>query len=134
MGEHHISTDSSDENAARKQFHEGIELTLMGWIRASLTLITFGLAIAEAFSFVRTGKPRNVANTPKEYLVGAVAIGLIVLGVAGLLGSVIHGGWSLKRFEQGRITTYDRPWYVTVLVAVLLMILGLAALAAMTLP
>jgi putative membrane protein len=133
MAQSHISTDTFDENT-RKQFHESIEMTLMGWIRTSLTLIGFGFALGEAFSIVRTGKPGNLMDTPREYLINTVAVGLIVLGVFGLLGAVIQCGWSLKRFKQGDITTYEKPWRLSVLVAVLLMIIGLIALVAMTLP
>src|SRR5689334_2322986 len=100
MGKSHVSIDSSDENI-RKQFHESIEMTLMGWVRTSLTLIGFGFALGEAFSIVRTGKPGNLVDTPREYLITAVAVGLIVLGVLGLLGAVIQCGWSLMRFKQG---------------------------------
>jgi putative membrane protein len=133
MGEFHISTDVSDEDAA-KRVHEGIEMTLMGWIRTSITLIGFGFALGEAFSIVRTGKPRNLVDTPREYLITAVAVGLIILGVFGLLGAVIQCGRSLKRLKQGFVTTYEKPWYLSVLVAVLLMIIGLIALVAMALP
>jgi uncharacterized membrane protein YidH (DUF202 family) len=133
MVESHISTDTFDENA-RKQFHEGIEMTLMGWIRTSMTLIGFGFALGEAFSIVRTGKPGSLVDTPREYLINTVAVGLVVLGVFGLLGAVIQCGWSLKRFKQGYVTTYERPWHLSVLVAVLLMIIGIFALVAMTLP
>jgi len=133
MGESSISRDSSDENA-RKQFYESIEKTLMKWIHTSLTLIGFGFALGEAFSLIRTGTPKNLVDTPREYLITAIAIGLIVLGVLGLLGAVIQCGWSLKRFKQGTLTTYQRPWHLSVLVAVLLMVIGLIALAAMTLP
>lgn len=133
MGESHISIDSPDENV-RKQFHESIEMTLMGWIRTSLTLIGFGFALGEAFSIVRTGKPKNLVDTPREYLITTVAVGLIVLGVLGLLGAVIQCGWSLMRLKQGSATTYQRPWHLSVLVAVLLMIIGLVALVAMALP
>jgi uncharacterized membrane protein YidH (DUF202 family) len=97
MGESHISTDVSNENAA-KQVHEAIEMTRMGWIRASLALIGFGFALGEAFHLVR------------------------------------NGGWRLKRFKQGSLTTYEKPWYLSMLVAVLLMIIGLIALVAMALP
>ena len=133
MGEFHISTDVSDENAA-KQVHEAIEKTLMGWIRTSLSLIGFGFALGEAFHLVRTGGPRNLVDTLREYLITAVAVGLIVLGVLGLLGAVIQCRWSLKRLKQGSVTTYEKPWRLSALVAVLLMIIGLLALVAMALP
>lgn len=133
MGESHISTDVSNENAA-KQVHEAIEMTLMGWIRASLALIGFGFALGEAFHLVRTGGPKNQVDTLREYLITTVAVGLIVLGVLGLLGAVIQCRWSLKRLKQGSLTTYEKPWYLSMLVAVLLMIIGLIALVAMALP
>jgi uncharacterized membrane protein YidH (DUF202 family) len=125
MGESHVSTDTVDENA-RKQFHEGIEMTLMGWIRTSITLIGFGFALGEAFSIVRTGKPGSLVDTPREYLINTVAFGL--------LGAVIQCRRSLKRFKQGYVTMYERPWHLSLLVAALLMIIGLVALVAMTLP
>jgi putative membrane protein len=133
MGESHISSDVSDENAA-KQVHESIEGTLMGWIRASLSLIGFGFALGEGFHLVRTGGPKNIVDTLREYLISTVTVGLIVLGVVGLLGAVIQCGWSLKRLKQGSVTTYEKPWYLSMLVAVLLMIIGLVALVTMALP
>ncbi|EFH84530.1 DUF202 domain-containing protein [Ktedonobacter racemifer] len=133
MGASHISTDVSDENAA-KQVHEAIEKTLMGWIKTSLSLIGFGFALGEAFHLVRTGGPRNFVDTLREYLITSVAVGLIILGVLGLLGAIIQCRWSLKRLKQGSATTYEKPWRLSVLVAVLLMIIGLLALVAMALP
>lgn len=133
MGESSIRRDSSDENIGT-QFYESMEKTLMKWIHTSLTLIGFGFALGEAFSLVRTGKAKNLVDTPREYLITAITIGLIVLGVLGLLGVVIQCGWSLKRFKQGSLGIYQKPWHLTVLVAVLLMVIGLLALVAMTLP
>lgn len=133
MGGFHISTDVSDKDVA-KRVHEGIEGTLMGWIRASLSLIGFGFALGEAFHLVRTGGPKTLVDTLREYLITAVAVGLILLGVFGLLGAVIQCRRSLKRLKRGFVTTYEKPWYLSMLVAVLLMIIGLIALVAMALP
>lgn len=130
MGEFHISTDVN----ATKQVHEAIEKTLMGWIKTSLSLIGFGFALGEAFHLVRTGGPRNLVDTLREYLITTVAVGLIILGVLGLLGAVIQCRWSLKRLKQGSATTFEKPWRLSVLVAILLMIIGLLALVAMALP
>ncbi|WP_220196470.1 DUF202 domain-containing protein [Ktedonospora formicarum] len=130
MGEFHISTDVN----AAKQVHEAIEKTLMGWIKTSLSLIGFGFALGEAFHLVRAGGPRNLVDTLREYLITTVAVGLIILGVLGLLGAVIQCRWSLKRLKQGSATTYEKPWRLSVLVAILLMIIGLLALVAMALP
>jgi putative membrane protein len=133
MGESHIIPDVSNENAT-KRVHEAIERTLMGWIRTSLELIGFGFALGEAFHLVRTGGPKNLVDTLREYLITAVAAGLIVLGVLGLLGAIIQCGWSMMRLKQGAITVYESPWRLSVLVALLLMVIGLAALVAMALP
>ncbi|HEY4389404.1 MAG TPA: DUF202 domain-containing protein [Ktedonobacteraceae bacterium] len=133
MGESHISTDASDENV-RKQVHEGIEVTLTEWARTSLTLIGFGLALGEAFNLIRAGGPANPSDTPRSHLVTVVAFSLVALGVFGLLGAVIQCGWSLKCLKQGYVTTYERPWLLTMLVAVLLVIVGLVSVLAMTLP
>ena len=129
MEESHIGTDSSDE----QQVHEGIERTLMGWIRASLSLIGFGFALGEAFSLIRTSGSANPLDIPRLHLVTAIAFSLIALGVFGLLGAVIQCGWCLKRLKQGSITTYEKPWRLSVLVAVLLLLIGLVALVAMIL-
>jgi putative membrane protein len=129
-----FDTEAFDRENALKQMHESIELMLMGWTRTSITLIGFGLAIGEAFSLVRSSGPRNAPGTPRLYLITAVAIGLIILGVFGLLVAVIHSGWSLMRLKQGDINKYEKPWYLSVIVAVLLMCIGLVALMAMILP
>ena len=132
MGEYQIRTDLSDEDA-RKHIHESVDGTLMGWIRTSLSLIGFGVALAGAFDFVRTGGSGNPLDTPRFHLIFAVALSFIVLGVFGLLGAIIQCGWNLKRFEQGYLT-YEKPWRLSILVAVLLLITGLVGLVAMTLP
>src|SRR5260370_33192813 len=109
-------------------------MSLVVLVVSSFTLIGFRFALGEAFRIVRTGKPGSLVDTPREYLINTVAFGLIVLGVFGLLGAVIQCRWSLKRFKQGYVTTYERPWHLSVLVAALLMIIGLLALVALSLP
>jgi putative membrane protein len=133
MGESHLSTDSSDENA-RKQVYEGIEGALTEWARTSLTLIGFGLALGEAFNLIRTGGPANPSDTPRGHLVTVVAFSLVALGTFSLLGVAIQCGWCLKCFKQGYVTTYERPWLLTLLVVVLLVIVGLVSVLAMALP
>lgn len=75
-----ISTDVPRD--AAKRIHEGIEGTLMGWIRASLWQIGFGFAL---FHPVSTGGSKALVGMLREYRITAFAVGLVILGVFGLL-------------------------------------------------
>lgn len=51
------------------------ERTLMGWIRTSLSLITFGFGIAKFFEYLREQSPGH------ERLLGPKAVGLLMISI-----------------------------------------------------
>jgi putative membrane protein len=73
------------------------EQTLMSWVRTSLSLSTFGFAIAKFFQYL-VGQ----GNTPTAAAPRRMGLALILLGVAVLTAAVIEHLWRIRGLkEQG---------------------------------
>lgn len=62
------------------------ERTLLAWIRTATGLITFGFSIHKFFQFQRESgvQPRPSLIGPREFAIGAMALGLVALMMATL--------------------------------------------------
>ena len=109
--------------------------TLMGAIRTSLSLIGFGFTIFQMFQKLYEAKVLQRAEAPRNF-----GMALVVLGIAMLvLGIVYHGTFMLAvRRERQRMKDDGLihgesafPVSYTLIVAVLLLIVGLGAIASM---
>jgi putative membrane protein len=119
-------TDTSTE-LAKERTRDAADRTLMAWIRTSLSLIGFGLGVGKAFELLSAALPAKQLD-PLHASLG-VALGLVILGVLGLLGAILHYGQTLKRLEQGAFT-YQAPRALILGVAILLLVIGLFSLVA----
>jgi putative membrane protein len=113
--------------------------TLMAVIRTSLSLISFGFTI---FQFFRKLMDADVIRGDSR-AAGNFGIMLVLIGVAVLALGIVYHGWfmlSLRRVrysmtQEGSIYGESPfPPSVTLITAVLLLLLGLAAIISMTTP
>jgi uncharacterized membrane protein YidH (DUF202 family) len=100
------------------------ERTLMGWIRTSLAMISFGFGIAKFFEFLRTSQP----DRARKFGEGPEFVGefLLVLGTILLLGAAIAHWRRLIRIDLGEVT-YRSRFSLGLLVAFILFTLGVFA-------
>jgi len=103
-----------------------LDRTTLAWIRTALTMATFGFGTVGFFRSLREASP-----TPEAVQLHASAIrfgmALIVLGVAATLLSGITHWRALRRLRRDELPILSR-WPLSITVAVLLAIVGLAAL------
>ena len=106
--------------------------TLMSVIRTSLSLISFGFTIYQVFEKLRTGHVIDSGEAPRTF-----GMSLIVLGVAMMvLGIVYHLQFMLalrgerRRMVQEEMLYGESPFppSMTLITALLLLLLGLAAI------
>jgi putative membrane protein len=110
--------------------------TLMSALRTSLSLIGFGFTIIQFFGHLRETGTLTHAEAPRNFGVALVLIGICML----LIGGVYH-----VRFMRGLRTLRaqmtadglvhgrsDFPASYTIVVAALLLLLGVLAVASMT--
>jgi putative membrane protein len=103
-----------------------LDRTTLAWIRTALTMATFGFGTVGFFRSLRESSP-----TPESVQLHASAIrfgmALIVLGVAATLLSGITHWRALRRLRRDELPILSR-WPLSITVAVLLAIVGLASL------
>ncbi len=106
--------------------HLANERTILAWIRTAIAVVTLGVAI-NRFSlflveFSHSVPGGRTANIHAEEL----GIGLVILGIAMLLGSIWHYLDVAKAIDQG---TYQPSRRKIVLAALSVVVLGGASLA-----
>lgn len=103
-----------------------LQSVMMGWIKAALSLITFGFTIYKLFQLdFRRGAPSNYLIGAREYGLAMVVIGLTALIVA---------TWEYhKNVRLVRSQCPDLPRSMTGIIAALVGILGVIALIVMLL-
>ena len=103
-----------------------LDRTTLAWIRTTLTMATFGFGVVGFFRSVRLESP-----TPEAVQLHASAIrfgvALIILGVAATVLSAIAHWFALGRLRRDEAPVLTR-WPLSVTVAMLLAVVGLASL------
>ena len=103
-----------------------LDRTTLAWIRTALTMATFGFGTVGFFRSLRLASP-----TPESVQLHASAIrfgvGLIVLGVAATVVSGISHCLALRRLRRDEAPALSR-WPLSVTIAMLLAVVGLASL------
>jgi putative membrane protein len=103
-----------------------LDRTTLAWIRTALTMATFGFGVVGFFRSVRLESP-----TPEAVQLHASAIrfgvALIILGVAATVASGIAHWVALRRLRRDEVPVLTR-WPLSVTVAMLLAVVGLASL------
>ena len=99
---------------------------MMGWIKTSMSLITFGFTIYKFFQLDMRG------GAPSEYLISAREYGLamVVIGLVSLVGATVEYQTNTRRV---RALCPDLPRSMTGVVAALVGILGIVAFIVMIL-
>jgi putative membrane protein len=103
-----------------------LDRTTLAWIRTALTMATFGFGVVGFFRSVRLVSP-----TPEAVQLHASAIrfgvALIILGVAATVASGIAHWVALRRLRRDEAPALSR-WPLSVTIAMLLAVVGLASL------
>lgn len=106
------------------------ERTLMGWIRTTLAMISFGFTLGKAGQILHHFQVKGVLGKTRMLSVENVAYFLVILGTAALLGAVIQH--RLRMHELFRMGL-RRQYSITNIVAILLTLLGLFVLSSLVL-
>ncbi len=101
------------------------ENNLLGWIRTSLAMISFGFGLAKFFEYLQVTQPQRATRLGQ----GPIYIGwfLLILGTFLILVAALIHWRRLKLLEQGEIFSRSR-WSLGLVVAFLLFGLGFFAL------
>lgn len=109
--------------------------TLMSVIRTSLSLIGFGFTIFQFFDKLRQAEVFTRAHAPRNFGIALVSLGIALL----VLGIFYHIGFMIGlRKERQRMTSEGLihgesvfPPSMTLITAVLLLLIGMAAIVSM---
>ena len=102
--------------------------TLMGWIRTALSLIGFGFTI---FKFLESIQSRELASQAiGEQSPRVIGLTLVSLGIFSLVFACLH---HLKYIKMLKSDEPYRPWDLSLVVAALIGLLGLAIMVSMIL-
>ncbi|MGD0640301.1 MAG: DUF202 domain-containing protein [Roseiarcus sp.] len=93
------------------------ERTLMGWIRTSFSMITFGFTIYKVLQELRD---RTAAAGAQEQEPRHLGLLLAAIGTLALIGACVQHRMYTKQLRHG-----NEPWDLTFLVACLVAALGL---------
>lgn len=99
------------------------ERTLMGWMRTSVSLITFGFSISQFFQYLQEKEPQDTHRFAfrEPYLLGII---LVCLGTFALMMALIENYLIIDRLTKKRRIFLSR-WSVASVSAIILVLIGL---------
>jgi len=111
---------------ARFRTQLALDRTTLAWIRTTITLATFGFGM---IGFFRTLEEKSPNARSTQLHQGAIKFGvaLVVIGVVATVLSAVSQWFSLRRLRRGDHVAVSQ-WPLSITLAVLLSILGLAGL------
>lgn len=118
---------------AKERNREASDRTLMAYIRTSISLFSFGFAIAKSYEYVEadhiieTGRALDAFHTPVIF-----GVSFIILGMLGICAGFIQYDRILKRIKSDQFT-YIEPRPLPKIMAILLLVIGIFGLAAILL-
>jgi len=112
---------------ARERNREAAERTLMAWIRTALSLIGFGFGIGKLDAYLQGAGLHTRFDLPHSTLIFGASF--IVVGVLGLLASIVQHARILKRLSQPNFA-YNAMRPIAMTVAAVLMLIGVFGLTA----
>jgi putative membrane protein len=103
-----------------------LDRTTLAWIRTALTMATFGFGTVGFFRSLRLASPNPESV---QLHAGAIrfGVGLIALGVAAIVLAGIGHWVALRRLRRDEVPVLAR-WPLSITVAMLLAVVGLASL------
>jgi putative membrane protein len=127
MKEKHDKKTPGPDLAMERNFLAA-ERTLMGWIRTSLSMISFGFTIYKFLEFIQskeTASQTISGDSPRN-------VGLTLLGI-GVFSLVISCLQHWKYVKRLRLDPPYSPWDLALVVAALVGLLGLAMIVSIIL-
>jgi putative membrane protein len=106
-----------------------LDRTTLAWIRTTLTMASFGFGMV---AFFRTIEERSPTEATIRLHQGAIRMGtaLILLGIGSMVLAGVSHWFTLRRLRRGHGPTL-RQWPLSLTVAMLSAVLGLAGLWAL---
>jgi len=101
--------------------------TLMAWVRTAVSLIGFGFSIPKFFDALQRASSQEGAADPTPHTIGALLIGL---GVMGLAGGIIEHLRLLHRIAPGP-GEVPSPRSAVIVIAALVWIMGAGVLTSL---
>lgn len=103
-----------------------LDRTTLAWIRTTLTMATFGFGMVGFFRSLRQQSPTAEAVRLHEAAI-SFGYGLILLGILATMAAAASHWLTLRRLRLGRTPALS-TWPLSITVATLLAVLGLAGL------
>ena len=119
------ATSNLANELAKERNREAADRTLMAWIRTSISLISFGFAIAKSYDYLaadytqKTGRALEAIPTPIIF-----GVGLMILGILAVLAGVIQYRRLLARINSDHFV-YTEPLPLPQILGILLVVIGL---------
>jgi len=126
LGTSHPATVVDRTGLAKFRTAIALDRTTLAWIRTTLTMATFGFGMIGFFRAIRLASPTQRSETLHE---GAIKFGtaLVILGLAATILSGVSHWVNLRRLRRDESVVISQ-WPLSITVALLLSILGFAAL------
>ena len=113
------------DHLARQRNRDAAERTLMAWIRTCLSLISFGFGLDKIVAAINS---RPGGSDPQaELSVRLIAVAFILTGVLAMVTATQQHRRNLRRLQREDFT-YSEPASIAAATAVMLSLIGLAAL------
>lgn len=103
-----------------------LDRTTLAWIRTALTMGTFGFGTVGFFRTLRSDTPTPEAIRLHQSAI-RFGVALVVLGIVATMLTAVSHWFALRRLRRGEAPVLSR-WPLSITIAILLAILGLASL------
>jgi putative membrane protein len=113
------------DHLARQRNRDAAERTLMAWIRTCLSLISFGFGLDKIVAAINNRPGGGAAHA--QLGVRMIAVAFILTGVLAMISATHQHRRNLRRLLREDFT-YSEPASIATATAVMLSLIGLAAL------
>jgi putative membrane protein len=106
-----------------------LDRTMLAWVRTALTMASFGFGMVAFFRSRRVESPNAESRRLHEWAV-LVGTSLLVLAILAMVLAGVFHWYALRKLRRGEGLGFTQ-WPLSVLVALLFAVIGLAGLVAL---
>ena len=122
----HLALERTDMAIERNYLAS--ERTLMGWIRTSISMITFGFTIGKLQQSLQSFEVQGVFQASRTLSIRTLAYFLVIIGTGALFAATLQ---HILRVRSYKALGYGGRYGLAVWVAILLVLVGAFALTAL---